>query len=58
MNTCAGLCYLCLRPLRLPLAQCRCPMRDWPECIRYQQQREADDWYAAEVERMKDRAPA
>ena len=58
MRTCAGLCYLCLRPLRLPLAQARCPMNEWDECIRHQRQIEADEWYAAEVERMRERSPA
>lgn len=58
MSTCAGRCYLCLEPLKLPLAQARCPMREWPDCIKRQQQLEADEWYAAEVERMKERAPA
>lgn len=53
-----GRCYLCGHPLELPLAQTRCWMRDWHACEKRQQQLEADSWYAAEVERMRERAPA
>lgn len=56
--SCAGLCYLCLHPVPLPLAQARCPYPDWRACQERQRQREADAWYAAEVERMRERAPA
>ncbi len=58
MTTCAGLCYLCLHPLKLPGAQARCPMPEWEACIKRQQQLDADAWYAAQVELMRDRAPA
>lgn len=54
----AGRCYLCLEPLDMPLAQSRCPMSRWEACIKRQQQVDADAWYAAEVERMRERAPA
>ncbi len=57
-KTCAGLCYLCLSPLRSPLSQARCPMPEWGECERRRLQRDPDDWYAAEVARMAERAPA
>jgi hypothetical protein len=57
-KTCEGLCYLCLRPLKLPLAQARCQMPEWDECARAQQQQEADAWYAEMVARMAERAPA
>lgn len=58
MSTCTGLCYLCLHPLKLPLARARCPMPEWPECIQRQRQLEAESWYETEVERMRERAPA
>jgi hypothetical protein len=58
VTSCAGRCYLCLELLKLPLAHTRCPMSDWDGCIKRQNQQESDAWYAEEVKRMAERAPA